>query len=207
MPLLLIAVLLVLVPAAEAATVNSPDGVAVEVVDSASEGNDVGVVFDPARQSLRVTDGRAALQAQGARCQNQGPSTVECFIRDSLTLSVNAGGGDDQVAANAEAAVLRGGPGNDVLNGGDRGAVELYGDDGDDLLLGGRGPDMLDGGEGHDRFRAGGGSDDIRAFDGVAPSQLETIGCGTGADSVQSFDDGDIVGASCESAFVEGVRM
>jgi pimeloyl-ACP methyl ester carboxylesterase len=69
------------------------------------------------------------------------------------------------------AAVLPGGPGNDVLRGTSRadklygkgGNDRLFGRAGNDLLVGGRGNDVLTGGRGTDRLRCGPGRDTANA--------------------------------------------
>jgi RTX calcium-binding nonapeptide repeat (4 copies) len=99
-------------------------------------------------------------------------------------------GGDDCLLGDPGDDVLRGGPGSDDVRGmpGDDETVGGTGDDsvtggsGDDTLSGGRGADRLSGGSGDDSYSAGAGNDTIDSRDGVA----ETIGCGSGRDSVRA---------------------
>ena len=79
----------------------------------------------------------------------------------NVTVTVNAGAGDDRVDARMAtvAIVLNGGDGNDQLEGGNRDDT-LLGGDGNDRLLGGPGNDILAGQDGDD-FLAGQLGDDL----------------------------------------------
>jgi hypothetical protein len=85
------------------------------------------------------------------------------------------------------AAVLPGGPGNDVLRG-TSGADKLYGKGGKDKLLGRAGNDLLVGGPGNDVLTGGRGTDRLM--------------CGPGRDTANS-DRSDRVAKDCES--VKGI--
>ncbi|WP_039913080.1 calcium-binding protein, partial [Cellvibrio mixtus] len=85
------------------------------------------------------------------------------------------GDGNDSVTLTADAEIVRGGGGNDVINAdggndvlfGEAGNDSLSGGDGDDLLDGGVGSDTLNGGAGNDVFvfRKGSGNDTVFAYD------------------------------------------
>ena len=92
---------------------------------------------------------------------NLVPFTVD-FAAEALT--VNAGGGDDQltVAPGLPGLLVTadGGPGNDALTGSDE-ADSLAGGAGNDTLTGGGGSDLLDGQDGDDRVLARDGHGDL----------------------------------------------
>ena len=69
--------------------------------------------------------------------------------------------GHDLLRGDANANVLRGGPGNDFANGGE-GDDGLFGDSGHDRLEGGAGDDLVSGGEGDDSLEGWKGNDQIQ---------------------------------------------
>jgi len=76
---------------------------------------------------------------------------------DSEVVSVNGGGGGDELSVQQEGQKLLvaadGGPGNDRLSGANE-ADSFFGGSGNDMLSGGAGSDLLDGGEGDDGLLA-----------------------------------------------------
>lgn len=89
--------------------------------------------------------------------------------------AVQGGNGADLIiGASAQANRLSGGAGADRLQGGSRGD-DLSGGDGDDLLLGLGGSD---------RLQAGGGGARLIGSAGAEIAELDTIICGSGADTV-----------------------
>jgi virginiamycin B lyase len=88
---------------------------------------------------------------------------------------------------------LFGGPGNDVLRGGHEWA-SLDGGDGNDILMAGPSGDTLEGGPGNDQLVGNGGNDTIFASSDGA---VDSVVCGTGADTVTADTD-DEIGSDCE---------
>jgi Ca2+-binding RTX toxin-like protein len=122
---------------------------------------------------------------------------------DNLTLtsgqiSVDGGGGDDQIFGNGLGNELYGNYGNDKIAGGNGedflsggagndhlmgngDADELDGDFGDDILEGGAGNDVLTAGGGMDSLQGGDGDDELRSFEMDAP---DTLNGGKGIDKL-----------------------
>jgi hypothetical protein len=92
-------------------------------------------------------------------------------------------GGDDALAGGPGADGLDGGPGNDAIEGGS----------GADRLIGGAGADGLDPSLAGRETR---GEDQTPAR--PAPPARDRVGCGDGADSVESPDRADSVAGDCE---------
>jgi Ca2+-binding RTX toxin-like protein len=94
-------------------------------------------------------------------------------------------GGNDSLAAGAEADWLDGGSGDDSLDGSD-GNDDLLGADGNDRLAAGAGDDAADGGLGDDALFAGTGRDQLAGGDGndvlTAAAGNATLSGGTGND-------------------------
>ena len=133
----------------------------------------------------------------------------------SSNAFVDAGAGDDQIAANggfvqafggdgndlidlsaAYAAQADGGTGNDTITG-PQAAVDpnlcsclntLDGGAGDDVIVGGAGHDELGGGPGFDQMHAGPGDDNLTDYDGAG----ETFDCGDGSDVADDYDGNGI---------------
>ena len=78
---------------------------------------------------------------------------------------------------------------------GSAGPNTLTGLGGVDTLKGSGGNDILDGGLGKDSYQGGSNDDLFKAQDGIGS---ESIGCGSGVDTVQA-DPSDIVNADCEN--------
>ncbi len=95
------------------------------------------------------------------------------IFASALTVSIDAGGGDDIVYGGASTTSILGGAGNDVLVAGAAGTVD--GGLGNDLIYGSAGADMLAGGGGFDRFM-------FRASEGPF-----------GADRITDFLAGDLI--------------
>jgi Ca2+-binding RTX toxin-like protein len=118
--------------------------------------------------TVRPNGARAAINRA-----NLVPFTVD-FVAEALT--VNAGGGDDQLTVSPGLPGLLvtadGGPGNDSLTGAEE-ADSLVGGAGNDSLNGGGGSDLLDGQDGDDRLLARDGHGDL-------------VRGGTGNDSAQT---------------------
>jgi Ca2+-binding RTX toxin-like protein len=133
--------------------------------------------------SLGDGDDEASLQDGGSEEMEWiGPSHVD------------AGSGDDDVFTGYSADVLLGGAGNDRLRP-QLGANRLEGGEGNDTLESFYGDDTKIGGPGADTYLGHDGNETIDAVDG-APT--DTITCHGGTDSVRA-DEGDTVGAGCES--------
>ena len=118
--------------------------------------------------TVRPNGARAAINRA-----NLVPFTVD-FVAEALT--VNAGGGDDQLTVSPGVPGLLvtadGGPGNDALSGAEE-ADSLVGGPGNDTLNGGGSSDLLDGQDGDDRLLARDGHGDL-------------VRGGTGNDSAQT---------------------
>jgi Ca2+-binding RTX toxin-like protein len=104
------------------------------------------------------------------------------------TVTLNAGGGDDEVVLGASAlsdktVTLDGGAGNDTLRGG-AGPETLIGGAGNDTIDGGQGVDVINGGSGNDRvmWEPGDGSDTIEGGSGT-----DTLEFG-GSDAAELFE-------------------
>jgi Ca2+-binding RTX toxin-like protein len=116
------------------------------------EANSFLVTHDAAANRYAVTDA-ADISTTDAACTDAGQS-VSCAATGITTISVKAGGGDDQAkvaATPASSVTLEGEDGNDSLSGADDAAGEiLKGGKGNDLMLGGNGPDQFLGEQGFD---------------------------------------------------------
>lgn len=88
---------------------------------------------------------------------------------DGVLENVAGGDGNDTISGNAEANLLLGGRGADILGGeegndsleGGRGNDDLSGDAGEDQLFGNSGDDVISGGTGADTIRGGEGNDTL----------------------------------------------
>lgn len=179
--------LLILAPAASAATVTMRDEVerdggqtyvygAIAFTAAAGEANAVELAYD--ERDVVIRDASAPLSGD-ARCTNVDAHTVRCSgaTLDGINeLRVELGDQADRASTPADRGpahiVLRGGAGDDVLDGL---WATLEGGDGNDLLTGGAGTEHLDGGpgddtlEGHgeyDYLDGGTGDDTLRGGDG-----------------------------------------
>jgi hypothetical protein len=110
---------------------------------------------------------------------------------------LRGGGGSDRIHANA--GLLDGGAGNDMLGpsgyvGPKRWSRQLRGGSGADSITAGPGPDLIEPGSGRDTVKAGAGADRIRARD----REFDDIRCGDGVDRLW-LDGIDLaVGRACE---------
>ncbi len=124
-------------------------------------------------------------------------------------ITVNGGGGADNIIGSSLADVLNGGDGNDTLKGGlgrdllDGGLGRdelsggnhndsLNGGDGNDTLIGGNGNDSMNGQGDDDSLLGGTGNDQLNGQDG-----LDTLNGGTGDDALNGGNDADsLIGAT-----------
>ncbi len=187
--------LLVLAPAASAATVEVREQVEREygtttvygevvVTAAAGETNAIEITYSRARagDSVVIRDPGAPLTA-GSRCAQLDAHAVKCDGKglDGIT-GINAELGDlgDRASyaggENGPYVVIEGGAGDDALTGR---SVQLEGGDGNDVLRGGAGKEGLDGGRGDDVLDGQAGDDYI---DGGAGD--DTLRGGEGNDSL-----------------------
>jgi Ca2+-binding RTX toxin-like protein len=133
-----------------------------------------------------------AVRPNGARAAidrtNLVPFTVD-FTAEALT--VNGGGGDDQLTVSSGVPGLLvsadGGSGNDSLTGAEE-ADSLYGAAGADTLNGGGGSDLLDGQDGDDRLLARDGHGDlVRGGAGNDSAQTDALTVDA-VDQVETLD-------------------
>ena len=131
---------------------------------------------------------------------DDGDNTLDAsgFTRGGLTI--NAGGGNDDITGTAFDDVIDGGDGNDTIRGG-QGDDNISGGDGNDLIAANSGNDTANGGAGADRIFGGSGKDEL---DGGADDDKvsgqgsdDIIRGGTGNDQLfgstgdDVFDGGD----------------
>src|SRR5262249_43451343 len=123
--------------------------------------------------------------------------TMSNFAGATDSLTINAGGGDDEVVAStvpAGAVKLTedGGAGNDTLVG-SRGNDTLIGGDGDDFILGFRGDDVALMGAGNDTFEwdQGDGSDTV---EGQGDHDTMLFDAGNDAENFDLSANGNRVG-------------
>jgi Ca2+-binding RTX toxin-like protein len=121
--------------------------------------------------TVRPNGARAAIDRT-----NLVPFTVD-FTAEALT--VNGGGGDDQITVSPGLPDLLvaadGGAGNDTLTGAEE-ADSLVGGDGNDTLTGGRGSDLLDGQAGDDSlFSRDGHGDLVRGGTGNDSARTDVL--------------------------------
>lgn len=220
-PLLTGLLLLVLAPAASAATVSVSGGT---LTVAAGSGERNRVTVSRSGTSLRVAD-RVTTRA-GAGCRQSGGSVlcsatgltdlVVTLGDQSDTLSVNrsivlrgrllGGSGDDTIAGGGGPDVIDGGSGRDTVSYASRvdpvnvtlagGADDGAPGEGDDVVAievahGGAGPDTLTGGAGADRLEGRGGDDQL---DGAGGN--DTLIGGTGHDAVSGGEGNDLLLAS-----------
>jgi Ca2+-binding RTX toxin-like protein len=132
------------------------------------------------------------------RLRDRG-DTASLVVQDSVSFSFSGQKGDDTLTMCSQCpALLRGGPGADVLRGGDLGCLlvgeygpdtlttgeqggEMRGGRGADRLVGGSGKDLLNPGDGNDRASGGPGWDTFLARDGFRDILIG----GKGADSAR----------------------
>jgi Ca2+-binding RTX toxin-like protein len=143
--------------------------------------------ISPSRGRLRVlgTEGPDEIQltqeapAGRALVVTRGTYSQRFASINVRSIEINSSGGDDTVSFSGISipAVIRGGPGRDIITGSE-GDDRIYGDAGDDVLTGGPGFDRVFGGTGNDMIFARDGGEDLA--DG-----------GPGADSADLDDDLD----------------
>ncbi len=96
--------------------------------------------------------------------QSAGDTSADIFVSTQDTDAIDGNHGDDDeplsndLNANSNDDILRGGDGGDTLDGGP-GDDTFYGDDGDDVMLGGDGNDVFYGGPGDDTASGDAGND------------------------------------------------
>jgi len=177
-----VAVVLVVAPAAGAATVRVGATGAVDYAAAPGEANTL--VASASGTTVTLADDRATI-VPGAGCSAAGAHRATCTTPDGFpSLSADLGDGDDRATVTGLlAAVIDGGSGNDVLAGGDARDV-LDGGPGDDDLRGGAEDDTLFGDgpglatdDGADRLDGGPGAD--------------VLDCGPGADAEVDADAAD----------------
>lgn len=148
----------------------------------------------------------------------EGNDTISVPADSRLSLTIDAGGGDDDVRAGAGDDTVLGLGGRDKVYGGEgsdrisTGADRDYADGqggndivetglGDDTAYGLGGDDRLSGGEGQDYLEGGDGNDDLRGGDGN-----DILSGGTGDDVVrgQGGDDVSYAGSGQDTAYGGG---
>ncbi|MFO0913456.1 MAG: calcium-binding protein [Pirellulales bacterium] len=100
---------------------------------------------------------------------------------------INSGKGNDRINTGDGNDVIFGGIGDDQIETGD-GDDEIDGGDGDDLLFGGTGNNQINAGKGNDRINTGDGNDVI--FGGQDDDQVDS---GNGDDEIDAGDGDDII--------------
>jgi len=152
-----------------------------EPIFSTISASTVTLIYSATSETITVSD---AGGSQTTVTSTAGESLT--FNNPTLTLAIDAGGGNDSVIVNSLSAsftatlVLDGGEGNDLLIGGD-GADVLRGGAGNDTLIGGRGNDVMLGQDGSDLliWNNGDGSDFMEGgagFDFVQVNGSNTAG-------------------------------
>jgi RTX calcium-binding nonapeptide repeat (4 copies) len=172
----------------------------------AGSGDDIAIISN---------DGRGDLAGNG------GDDRLESF-GDGLS-TVSGGPGDDIVVGNgADNDDLSGGPGRDVLVSTRSSSRFFHGDadggSGSDVISapatgprlpwtwtmnGGAGADTILGSPGTDTISGGNGND---AIDVSGDGQADTVGCGSGHDTVAADED-DVVAADCERVIAGPVTV
>jgi hypothetical protein len=158
-------------------------------------------VSDPA--GLNVPDDSGGLAPERNLCTpGSGPTTV---CRDIRSITILAGGGDDQVTVDVPPGTsdIPDGTSNTILFGEQANIVTVSGGPGDDLLVGGASPETLIGGPDVDTIRGNGGGDNLDAglVDRVRRKPVrvaqagaaETVDGGTGNDRVRGSDGDDVL--------------
>jgi Ca2+-binding RTX toxin-like protein len=180
--------------AASASSVSVNFGV-LDLIGASGETNRVTVAGSGG--TIDVTDTGAPLVAGDNCARLAGSITVRCEIPAGLGLILSdLRDGNDALTINRGfPALVEPGLGNDTINGGPvrdeisggAGDDVIDGRGGDDSLQGNAGGDTITGGPGTDGIQGQAGPDDIRVRDG----EIDTVGCGIGADVVDPdpFDD------------------
>jgi hypothetical protein len=108
-----------------------------------------------------------------------GGSAADSIDLSALSLSgtVFARGGSDQILGGSGSSFLKGGAGNDRIAG-NGGRDDLSGGRGNDRLDGGSGPDVVAGGPGADYLRGGAGNDELYTRDHQRDRRID---CGPGS--------------------------
>jgi Ca2+-binding RTX toxin-like protein len=116
-----------------------------------------------------------------------GVTSGEFTLGTGITISINAGAGDDTIIGSGLPDMIEGGEGDDKINtgGGDDVAT---GGAGNDTLSGGAGMDALTGGEGNDRLQGQG-------------SSYDTLSGGPGDDTLDGGDGYDRISESADVDF------
>ena len=109
----------------------------------------------------------------------------DTIIGSGLPDSIDGGDGDDTIVAGNGDDTINGGAGDDKLNGGG-GNDTAHGGDGNDSIDGGGGEDVLSGGDGDDRLRGQGSEDTLSGGDGN-----DTLDGGPAYDQVTETADVD----------------
>jgi Ca2+-binding RTX toxin-like protein len=166
---------LLLAPAAAASTADNT-ATAINVNAQGGEVNRVLVSYASGPDEYTVTD-TAGITAQGT-CAQVNPTTVTCPGAGIVTLSVNAGNGNDVVELDAGTipTSVKG-----DLDGGQK-DDRLTAANGADLLDGGPGDDTMNGNDGADGFKGGGGTDTVVYPSARTTGVAVTIGAGTAND-------------------------
>jgi Ca2+-binding RTX toxin-like protein len=169
------------------------DYIAAETVDFSA--TNAGGSIDLAEGTAAVEGADTLVGAHNAT--GSGGANVITGPLTSDPVSLDGGGGSDQITDGNAAATITGGPGIDQLNGG-RGSDRLIGNADGDHLFGGPGEDSLAGGTGNDELDGhapGAGSDnweDTLDLSAVATGMVVDLGAGSasgeGTDTVAGFD-------------------
>jgi len=180
-----LALVLILAAPAQAGTIELRKGATADsanfYVFTAAPGERNDIVVEEVPGGFRLRD--AASPPAG--CVRDGPDAVRCArATREISLTIDAGDGDDRVTADGSVGSILGGPGDDQLSLTGPDFASLAGGDGDDVLQGGPGDDTLDGGPGADSVSGGDGRDMLDAGrDGPVPGPDRLDG-GAGRDTV-----------------------
>jgi Ca2+-binding RTX toxin-like protein len=136
-----VALTLVVVPAAQAGSVSYGSGGASLIFSGGNETNALTITLDPGGTTYTLTDS-TAITAQ-APCSPLSGTTVQCPAAGVTEVRALLGAGDDSVTLDAPTPSF------------------LGGEDGTDTLTGGSGPDTIDGGNGDDTVNGRDGNDDL----------------------------------------------